>query len=94
MLLHLVIILLVYWLFNFVKFTLFFKYGELRFYRYGETDQITKKKDIINTVSSAVAGKSNSYVSPLGTLIENETKKLEAPRSLYSSPGYNNNISQ
>ena len=70
------------------------KYGELRFYRYGETDQITKKKDIINTVSSAVAGKSNSYVSPLGTLIENETKKLEAPRSLYSSPGYNNNISQ
>jgi hypothetical protein len=31
------------------------KYGELRFYRYGETDQITKKKDIINTVSSAEA---------------------------------------
>ena len=50
------------------------KYGELRFSGYGETDQITQKKDIINTVSSAVAGKSNSYVSPLGTLLANETK--------------------
>jgi hypothetical protein len=53
------------------------KYGKLRFYKYGETDQITPKKGIINTVSSAVAGKSNSYVSPLGTLIENETKKKQ-----------------